>query len=62
MLAEEKSVASLAAEEPLKKSGVGEFFQVSGTKNVIFWAALSMVVLVLLIVIARLLPKSPTGN
>jgi hypothetical protein len=59
LLAEEKSVASLAAEEALKKSGTGELFQTSGTKNIIFWVALTVVVLVLLVVIAKLLPKSP---
>jgi len=62
LLAEEKSVASLAAGEPLKKSSVGELFQISSTKNVIFWVALTAVVLVLLVVIARLLPKSPPVN
>jgi hypothetical protein len=62
LLAEEKSVASLSAEEPLKKSGVGEFFQISGTKNIIFWVTLTVVVLVLLVVIAKLLPKSPPAS
>jgi len=62
LLAEEKSAASLAAEEPLKKSSGSELFQVSGTKNIVFWVALSMVVLVLLVVIARLLPKPPPAN
>ena len=62
LLAEEKSVASLSAEEQLKKSRVGELFQVSGTKNIIFWVALTVVVLVLLVVIAKLLPKPPPAN
>jgi hypothetical protein len=62
LLAEEKSVASLSAEEPLKKSGAGELFQISGTKNIIFWVALTVVVLVLLVVIAKLLPKPPPAN
>ena len=62
LLAEEKSVASLSTEETLKKSGVTELFQISGTKNIIFWAALTVVVLVLLLVIARLLPKPPTAT
>jgi len=62
LLAEEKSVASLSAEEPLKKSGASELFQISGTKNIIFWVALSVVVLVLLAVIAKLLPKSPPAS
>jgi hypothetical protein len=62
LLAEEKSVASLATEEALKKLAGGEFFQTSGTKSVIFWVALSVVVLVLLVVIAKLLPKSPPAS
>ncbi len=62
LLAEEKSVASLSAEETLKKSGVGEVFRSSGTKSIIFWVALTVVVLVLLVVIAKLLPKAPPAN
>lgn len=62
LLAEEKSVASLAAAETLKKSGVSELFQISGTKSIVFWAALAAVVVVLLVVVARLLPKNPQGN
>jgi hypothetical protein len=59
LLAEEKSTATLAAEEALKKSSVGELFQLSNTKSIVFWGALGAVVVVLLFVIARLLPKSP---
>jgi hypothetical protein len=62
LLAEEKTVGTLAAEEQLKKSAVGELFQLSSTKSVIFWVALALVVVVLLVVIARLLPKNPQGN
>jgi hypothetical protein len=62
LLAEEKSVASLAAEEALRKSAVGGLFQLSGTRSVIFWAALAAVVIVLLVVVARLLPKTPSGG
>ena len=62
LLAEEKSVASLSTEESLKKSTAGELFQISSTKNIIFWAAFSLVVLVLLVVIARLLPKNPLSK
>jgi hypothetical protein len=57
-LSEEKSTATLAAEEVLKKSSVGELFQLSSTKSIIFWVVLGAVVVVLLVVIARLLPKS----
>jgi hypothetical protein len=59
LLAEEKATATLAAEEQLKKSAVGELFQLSSTKSVVFWVALALVVVVLLVVIARLLPKNP---
>jgi hypothetical protein len=62
LLAEEKTAGALAAEEQLKKSAVGELFQLSSTKSVVFWIALVLVVVVLLVVIARLLPKSPPGN
>ena len=62
LLAEEKSVAVLSAEEPLKKSGPGELLQMSKTKSIIFWVALCGVVLVLLVVIAKLLPKPPAAN
>jgi hypothetical protein len=62
LLAEEKSVAWLSGEEALKKSVGGELFQLSSTKSIIFWVALAVVVLVLLGVIARLLPKNPQGN
>jgi hypothetical protein len=59
LLAEEKTVASLGPLESLKESPVGDFFRLSGTKSIVFWVALSLVVVVLLVVIARLLPKTP---
>jgi hypothetical protein len=62
LLAEEKSVALLSGEETLKKSVGGELFQLSSTKSIIFWVALAVVVSMLLVVIARLLPKNPQGN
>jgi hypothetical protein len=62
LLAEEKSVTPLSGEETLKKSEVGELFQFSSTKSIIFWIALALVIVVLLVVIARLLPKNPQGN
>jgi hypothetical protein len=61
LLAEEKSVASLSAIEMLKKPVGNDVFQLSRTKNLIFWAALALVVVVLLGVVARLLPKNPQG-
>jgi hypothetical protein len=59
LLAEEKSAATLGAEEVLRKSGVGELFALSGTKSLLFWGALAVAVVVLLVVIAKLLPKPP---
>ena len=60
LLAEAKSLATLGAAEALKKSSVGELFALSGTKSLLFWGALAVAVVVLLVVIARLLPKPPT--
>jgi hypothetical protein len=59
LLAEEKSTATLAAEEELKKSVIGGLFALSGTKSILFWGALALVVVVLLVIISRLLPKPP---
>ena len=60
MLAAAKSVAALDSSEPVKKSSPAEDSdKVAGTKSAIFWAALSLVVIVLLVVIGRLLPKTP---
>lgn len=59
LLAEERAVASTGAEEELRRSAPGELFSLSGTKGVLFWAALSLAVVALLAVIARLLPKAP---
>jgi hypothetical protein len=39
-----------------------ELFQISSTKNIIFWVALTMMVPVLLLVVARLLPKTPPAS
>jgi hypothetical protein len=52
----------LSGEETLKHSAAGEFFQLSGTRNVIFWVALAVVVIVLLAVVGRLLPKNPPSK
>jgi hypothetical protein len=55
LLAAEKNVASLSTEEQLKKSS---WNQMPGQGGVLFWGILALVVIVLLIVISRLLPKS----
>jgi Protein of unknown function (DUF3999) len=57
LLASEKNVASLSAEEQLKESSwYGN--QTPGRGGVLFWGILAVVVVVLLAIISRLLPKS----
>jgi hypothetical protein len=57
MLAAEKNVASLFAEEQLRNSSwYGD--QMAGQGGVLFWGMLALVVVVLLFIISRLLPKS----
>jgi len=57
MLAAEKNVASLFAEEQLRNSSwYGD--QMAGQGGVLFWGILALVVVVLLFIISRLLPKS----
>ena len=56
LLVADKSVASLSTEEPLKNSS---WNQIPGKGGVLFWGMLAVVVIGLLIVISRLLPKSP---
>ncbi len=58
LLAADKAVASLAAEQQLRKSSWREH-EIPGTGGVVFWGILALVVVVLLIIISRLLPKSP---
>ncbi|MBI2925347.1 MAG: DUF3999 family protein [Verrucomicrobia bacterium] len=58
LLAAEKSKAALGAEEVLKKTAWGETLQPTGAAGWIFWIVLGGVVVALLILIARLLPKS----
>jgi hypothetical protein len=55
LLAAGKNVASLSSEEQLKKS---PWNQIPGHGGVLFWGILALVVIVLLGVISRLLPKS----
>lgn len=59
LLAADKSIASLGAEEQLKKSAWAER-QAPGAGGVLFWGILAVVVIGLLVVIARLLPKTAT--
>ena len=57
MLAAEKSAVALAAEERLRKLSWREATPLAGHAGWVFWGVLALVVVVLLAVIARLLPK-----
>ncbi len=59
LLAAVKSAATLGTEELLKKSSWAEN-QTPGTGGVLFWGILAVVVIGLLFIISRLLPKSPS--
>ncbi len=56
LLAAEKKIASLSAEEQLKKSSWREN-QVPGQGGVLFWGILAVVVVVLLVIISRLVAE-----
>jgi hypothetical protein len=58
LLAADKKIASLSGEEPLKKSSwTGA--QIPGQAGLLFWGILALVVVGLLVIISRLLPKPP---
>jgi hypothetical protein len=57
LLAAQKTSASLAAEERLKKAPRSEGYA-RGQLGVLFWTVLGLVVAVLLLIISRLLPKA----
>ena len=57
LLAADKSPATLAAAEQLKKSSWAES-RTPGTGGVVFWGILAIVGIGLLFIIARLLPKT----
>ncbi|MEI2722266.1 MAG: hypothetical protein V9H26_01615 [Verrucomicrobiota bacterium] len=59
LLAVDKSPAALAVAEQLKKSSWSEG-RTPGKGGVLFWGILAVVVVVLLVVISRLLPKAST--
>ena len=59
ILAAEKSVASLGAEEPARTGGWADQALAGPRGGIIFWSALAIVVVALLIVVAKLLPKPP---
>jgi hypothetical protein len=57
LLAAEKTPAALAAEERLKKSSWAEG-RMPGSGGFVFWGILAVVVVGLLVIISRLLPKT----
>jgi hypothetical protein len=58
LLAANKSTVPLGAEQQLRKSSWREH-EIAGSGGVIFWGVLALVVVALLVIISRLLPKSP---
>jgi hypothetical protein len=61
LLVAEKSIATLVAQQQLKKSSWAEG-RTPGKGGVVFWGILALVVVGLLVVISRLLPKSQTPD
>jgi len=59
LLAADKIAATPGAEEQLKRSSWAES-QTPGTGGILFWGILAVVVIGLLVIISRLLPKSPS--
>jgi hypothetical protein len=57
LLAAEKAIASLGSEETLKKAGWTEGEPLSGVRGWIFWGVLGLVIVGLVAVLAKLLPK-----
>jgi hypothetical protein len=56
-LAAERSIAKAGPEEQLKGSSWTEGRPLAGVKGILFWGVLALVVIALLVVISRLLPK-----
>jgi hypothetical protein len=61
LLAADRTVAEVAPEERLRK-GAWEGHAILGKSGVLFWAILAVVVVGLLVIIARLLPKPPEAD
>lgn len=61
LLAADKSPAALAAAEQLRKSAWAEG-RTPGKGGVLFWGILALVVAALLVIISRLLPKTPAAT
>jgi hypothetical protein len=62
LLMADKAIASPAAEEQLRKTSSREEHEISGRGGVVFWGILALVVVVLLVIISRLLPKTPVSG
>jgi hypothetical protein len=62
ILTAEKSVATLGAEEKIRSDGWGAGFLAGARGGPLLWGALALVVIVLLVVVARLLPKPPVAK
>lgn len=62
LLSAEKVLALLGPVERLKKAPRGEGEALGGTAGYVFWAALALVVVGLLLVIRKLLPAAPEGG
>jgi hypothetical protein len=62
LLAADKSKPGLGAEEGLKGRSFAETMALAGRGGILFWGMLAIVVIVLLVVIARLLPKTPPAR
>ena len=60
LLAADKAVAKLGGEEQLKKSSWSEEHH-AGSGGIVFWGILAVVVIGLLVVIAKMLPKAPAA-
>ena len=59
IVAAEKQVATLGAEEKARAGGWGRALLARGKGGVLFWGVLGLVVVALLVVVAKLLPKPP---
>jgi hypothetical protein len=62
LLAADKSTGTLGAEEELRAGGLAQTLALAGRGGILFWSMLGLVVLILLAVIARLLPKTPPAG
>jgi hypothetical protein len=62
LLAADKATPGLGAEEALKGQSFADTIALAGRSGVLFWGMLVLVVIVLLVVIARLLPKAPSAD